>query len=179
MLLAGDIAPQSFLFLSKHPHLVWFHVLRFTCMQKYGGKHAEVFSPDFISVHKPGDRWFCTICFSPLACKCAFSRSHGNLYSSLEEGTAWTAKKLRAGQSNETCAMPRLLKSFPSLSCVTCELRQSIQFQPRIRNARLNFAFPFCLLLPLSFRGAARHRNCKCLHNIRGLVAQALLMGSR
>ena len=29
-----------------------------------------MFSPDFINVHKPGDRWFCTICFAPMACEC-------------------------------------------------------------------------------------------------------------
>jgi hypothetical protein len=146
--LAGDIAAQSFCSCQNISMWCGFHILRITCMQKYGGKHAEVFSPDFISVHKPGDRWFCTVCFSPLACMCAFSRSQGNLYSSLEVGTAWTAKKLRAGQSNETCAMPRLLKSFLSLSCVTCELRKSIQFQPRIRNARLNVYITYGVLWP-------------------------------
>ena len=38
--------------------------------QKYGGQHLEVYSPDFSSVHRPGDRWFCTVCFEPISCAC-------------------------------------------------------------------------------------------------------------
>jgi len=45
----------------------------------------------------------------PVSAPFPVARGTLNLDSS-QEGTAWTAKKLRAGQSNETCAMPRLLK---------------------------------------------------------------------
>jgi hypothetical protein len=67
--------------------------------QKFGLPGSEVYSPDFLNQHRPGDRWFCTICFGPMICKLSWLFIHvASLQQPLSEMTV-------SVQSEHSCAL--------------------------------------------------------------------------